>query len=185
MQVNSKLYLNTIGCIKKGDKDMMKSLYEKLNEIRKEMIWEMICKKDIEKRLERLKKVCNDENILNDALEISKHQSTVNLPGASLITAIAAIMLNFITDPETRYAILIMWIIFIWYMTTFEFPIWTKIYLDLIELRRERKGENDILKLDIIISRVDTINTSMNVFEKNVNTKLDAIEQEIKSLKKK
>jgi hypothetical protein len=164
---------------------MVKSLYEKLNEIRKEMIWEMICKKDLEKRLERLKKVCNNENILNDALEIAKHQSTVNLPGASLITAITAIMLNFITDVKTRYGILIVWIIFIWIMTTLEFPIWTKIYFDLIELRREGKGENDILKLDIIISKVDTINTSINGFEKNVNTKLEAIEQEIKSLKKK
>jgi hypothetical protein len=51
---------------------MVKSLYEKLNEIRKEVIKE----KDIEKRLEKLKKVCSDENILNDALELAKHEST-------------------------------------------------------------------------------------------------------------
>ncbi|MFZ3059077.1 MAG: hypothetical protein WA102_04980 [Candidatus Methanoperedens sp.] len=116
---------------------MVKSLYEKLNEIRKEMIKE----KDIEKRLEKLKKVCSDENILNDALEIAKHESTTFFPGAILITALTAMFLNFSNEWQ-KIILLGIYIVFILIIINREFPSWTRLYYDLIELRKDRREEH-------------------------------------------
>jgi len=51
-----------------------------------------------------------------------------------------------------------------------EFGGWTNIYYDLIDLRRERRGEPDISKLDIIIAEVKTINQRIYNVEKIVST---------------
>lgn len=111
----------------------MDRLIEKLNEIKKE--------KNYEKRLKRLEEICVDENILNDALEIAKHNSTLIQPGASLITATVAVVLNFLPDTFSRFVILIMWMSIVWYLVKFEFEKWNIIYLDLIELRRMKRGK--------------------------------------------
>jgi hypothetical protein len=49
----------------------MSELFEKLNCIKKV--------EDNETRLRRLKEVCSDRDILNDALDIAKHESSINL----------------------------------------------------------------------------------------------------------
>jgi hypothetical protein len=78
----------------------MGEFFEKLKCIKKQ--------KNNETRLKRLKEVCRDREILNDALELSKHESTINLPGASFITAIAAFFKRFLRciDPQwNRYCV--------------------------------------------------------------------------------
>jgi hypothetical protein len=71
------------------------------------------------------------------------------------------------------------------YLVKFEFARWTKLYYDLIDLRRERREEPGISKMDIIISKVDEIIQRIDDFEKIVSTKLEAIGKEILSPKKK
>lgn len=128
----------------------MSELYEKLNDIKKE--------KNNETRMKRLKEVCNDRDILNDALKITKNESTIALPGATLITALSAILIavmsaifiNLISDATLRavslFGLLILYYVVIWIIVKFEFERWKNLYYDLIELRRERREELDISK---------------------------------------
>lgn len=155
----------------------MVELYEKLKCIKKE--------KNNETRLKRLREVCSDRDILNDALEIAKHESTLNLPGASFMTAVAAIFLIFFTDVYTRSGILIVWIIFILVMVKIEFEGWNKVYYNLIDLRSEIRKESNISKLDTIYG-VEIINSRIDALGENVSTKstkLETIEKEIMSIK--
>lgn len=155
---------------------MAKRLYEKLNEIKR---------KKREVRCERLKEICIDEDILNDAIEIVKHESTINLSGAILITALSAILLNLLPDANSKTALLILYFVTLVLLVKFEFEKWTDLYYDLMELRRMRRGETDISKLDIILFKVETINQRMDNLGKIVSTKLESIEKEIISLKNK
>ena len=160
----------------------MSELFEKLNSIKKV--------EDNETRLRRLKEVCSDRDILNDALEIAKHASTITLPGMILMTALTALVIALInlvpvaTNYKIGSVIIVIGLYYYVIYTTikFEFARWNKLYYVLIDLRRE---EPDISKLDVIISKVGEINPKIDVLEKNVNTKLEAIEKEIISLKKK
>lgn len=122
---------------------MVKSLYNKLNGIKKQWIFE----RDLESRLERLKEICSDDDILNDAIEIAKHESTMLLPGATLITALVALLLNFSVDPTQKYVILVAYVVIILFLTNVHYPSWTRLYYDLIELRRKRREEHYILRL--------------------------------------
>lgn len=149
----------------------MVELYEKLKCIKKE--------KNNETRLKRLREVCSDKDILNDALEIAKHQSTLNLPIASFITAITAIFLTIFTDGKTRIGFLIVWTIFILVMIKNDFEGWNKVYYNLIDLRSEIRKESDISQLDTTISGVEVINSRIDALGENVNTKLEMIEKEI------
>ncbi len=123
---------------------MEKRLFERLNKIKRE--------KDNETRLKRLKEVCSDGDILNDALEIAKHESTLNLSGGILITALSAVLLNFIGDATVKIVFLLLYFAVFLFLVKFEFGGWTDLYYDLIELRRIKREESDISKLDIIIS---------------------------------
>lgn len=122
---------------------MVKSLYNELNGIKKQWIFE----RDLESRLERLKEICSDDDILNDAIEIAKHESTMLLPGATLITALVALLLNFSVDPTQKYVILVAYVVIILFLTNVHYPSWTRLYYDLIELRRKRREEHYILRL--------------------------------------
>jgi hypothetical protein len=108
----------------------MNAVYEKLKKIKNE-------KK--EKRLGKLQEICSDDNI-DEAIEIAKHQSGINLPGASFITAMTAVLFTFIKDDLTRAGLFILWIISIWYIITVGFEKWTEVYYDLMELKRIRRG---------------------------------------------
>jgi hypothetical protein len=161
------------------------TLFEKLNSINKI--------KDDETRLRKLKDECSNGDILNDALEIAKHESSLNLSGATLITGLSAIiftvMINLAPDPLSKTVESILFFIIycgvLLYLLNVEFAGWTKIYYDLIDLRRGRRGEPDISKLDIIIAEVKAINLRIDNLEKIVSTKLEDIKKEIISPKKK
>ena len=165
---------------------MAKRLYEKLNEIKREI------------KCERLKEICRDKDTLNDALEIAKHESTITLSGSILITALSAVMFAVLFNlPNTviktdivmkNLSVLLFLILYfgiLVYLFNFQFKPWTNLYYDLIELRRMRREEPDISKLDIIISKIEAINPRMNVLEKNINTKMEAIKKEIMIIKRK
>ena len=157
---------------------MAKRLYEKLNEIKKE-------KREI--KCERLKEICRDRDTLNDALEIAKHESTITLSGSILITALSAVMFAVLFNllPNTAlktvsvFSFLILYFAILLYLVNVEFKTWANLYYDLIELRRMRREEPDISKLDIIISKVEEINPRINVLEKNINTKIEAIKNRL------
>ncbi len=104
----------------------MSELSEKLVEIKKE--------KDNEKRLRNLRGVCNEEVILVEAIDIAKHESTMNLSGGTLITALTAIMLNFVPN-FSKIFLLILYLCILLYIIKFEFKQWTDLYYDLIEIR--------------------------------------------------
>ncbi|MCZ7399325.1 MAG: hypothetical protein O8C62_06530 [Candidatus Methanoperedens sp.] len=159
----------------------MNNLYQKLKDI-----------KDIKKenRLGMLQKICND-GIIDEALEIAKHQSSINLPGVPIITALTTILLGSvlgsILDLRTLYAIPIVWIFFVLVIIN-DSKKWTEVYYDLMELRRIRREETKptvISQLDIIISKVEEINPRIDVLEKNVSTKIEAIEKGFINIRKK
>jgi hypothetical protein len=151
----------------------MSVLFEKLNCIKKI--------KDKETRLRKLKDECSDGDILKDFLEIAKHESSLNLTGAALITALSAIlftvMINLAPDAISKAVEVILFLILycavILYIVKIEFSGWTNIYYDLIDLRRERRREPDISKLDIIIAEVKGINQRIDNFEKIVSAKME------------
>lgn len=93
-----------------------------------------------EERLEKLQEICTDDESLNDALEIAKHESTLHLPGAMLITAVVAISLNFVPDVILRIVLLITWGFTMWYLIKIGFRKWTDVYYDLIEIRRNKRN---------------------------------------------
>ncbi|MCZ7402041.1 MAG: hypothetical protein O8C61_07445 [Candidatus Methanoperedens sp.] len=114
----------------------VRTLYEQIDDVRKDIRKES----DIEKRLDKLKKVCSDKDILNDAIEITKHESSILFPGAILITALTALMLNLLDAPQ-KMILLILYIVVLLILTHREFPSWTKLYYDLIELRKKIREE--------------------------------------------
>lgn len=163
----------------------MSELSEKLDKIKREKE---------KKRLEKLNEICIDSDMINDALEIAKHESSIHLPGIALIMASAALMVGFFNNPVSlsyfppytwvvMYLIVIFTIFYVAYLIQFQFNPWKRIYYDLVELRRNRIEETNISKLDIIIFKVKEINPKIDVLEKSISTKLEAIEKDIKRRK--
>ncbi len=166
----------------------MSDLYKTLNCIKKE--------KDKETRLRRLREVCSDKCGLDACLEIAKHESTTNISGTILLTAVAALIITVLSAvlialiPDAWQRIISLFIMFIIIIVVlirqvkFEFGDWTELYYDLIDLRVERM-EPALSKLDRIISNVEALNQKLDNFGKTVISKLDAVEKEIISTKRK
>ncbi len=167
----------------------MSELFEKLNYINKV--------KDNEKRLDKLRSLCVDRDSLNDALEIAKHESTINLSGAILITALSALLItvfsavltNLIPNAMDRtillFILFIIYFAYLWILLKYGFNEWTNLYYDLIDLRKKKREEPDISKLDTTISGVEAINSRIDVIEKNICSKIEAKGKEIMSIKDK
>lgn len=170
----------------------MSELFDKLYRINKV--------KDNETRLDNLRSLCVDRYILNDALEIAKHESTIHLPGAMLLTAMSALLItvfsyvltNLIPNAMDRSGLLFILFItyfgFLWNILKRGFGRWTDLYYDLIDLRRKERRETEpivLSKLDMIISEVDDINQKINDLEKNMTTKIEDNRKEIISIKNK
>lgn len=174
---------------------MEKRLYEKLNEIKKE-------KREI--RLEKLEEICrdNDNDMINDALYIAKHESSIYLPGVALITAVAALILSFYNNtsilsflpsshlifPWAILIVLFIALIYVFRIIKCEFIPWKEVYYDLIELRMMRREETKptvLSKLDEIIKEVKAINPRIGGLEINISNKMEALEKEVKSIKSK
>jgi hypothetical protein len=150
-------------------------------------------------RSRRLKKECSDGNILNDAklneaLDIAKHESTITLPGVALFTAMVALILSFSNIPLAlgfnKYCPLVIPLIFIGamiyiiYLMICVYDPWKEVYYDLIEIRTKERRETEptvLSKLDKIISKVNEI----DVLEKKISSKIEDIENEVKTIKKK
>lgn len=107
----------------------MNTVYEKLKETKNE-------KK--EKRLGKLQEICSDDNI-DEAIEIAKHESSLDLPIAAFLTALLAVFLNFLSVELLRYIFFFFWMSSMWFLIEIRFNKWKEVYYDLLELKRMRR----------------------------------------------
>lgn len=138
---------------------MVNRLYERLDKIKREKR---------ETRWDELKKICIDNDIINDALDIAKHESSIYLPGVALTTAVAALILSFsnsslILSLLTIHSAPILFVFisglsFVIIILYFYFKPWMEVYYDLIELRMMRREETR----QTVSSKLDEITLPSN-----------------------
>lgn len=153
---------------------MVNRLYGRLNEIKRR-----------KHRLEMLKEICVDSDIINDALEIAKLQSSIYLPGVALVVAIAALIISFTSivlkgESLLNFVIALPYFIALCYAVYFVFNLksWMETYYDLIELRSMKREETKPTvdsKLEEIISEVVKIIPRIDILEEKVSTKIEEI----------
>jgi hypothetical protein len=165
---------------------MVERLKEKLDKLIIKKVkyffsWEKIPGND--ERLDirsELAKICENNDMINDALDIAKHESSIYLPGVALITAVAALIISFSNYPLSSNLnakipdfipfVFILALLFVIYIMCFIF-LWMDVYYELIELKRIKREETKptvISELDYIISEVEAMNQRIDNFEKNI-----------------
>ena len=113
-------------------------LYDELNDIKK-------IGRNNKDGFERLRKICVDDESIDSALEIAKHESTISAPLLATIIALFAVVLNFVEGDSIVLTLLFFFSII--YMAN-DAKKWTYIYYYIIEIKRDenRNKSNDAEK---------------------------------------
>lgn len=105
--------------------------------------------------------------------------------GASLFPEYFKEHLNLFNIIIILYFILLVFILYIFIKESFfGKDIFKEIIIEIEDINMQPKP-TVVSKLDIIISKTEAINPRIDVLEKNVSTKIEAIEKEIMSIKRK
>ena len=108
-------------------------LYDELNGVKK-------IGKNKDDGFERLRKICVDDESIDSALEIAKHESTLSAPLLAIIIALYAVVLNFTEDKMNSIVVTFLLFFSIIYMTNGA-KKWTYIYYYIIEIKRDKSRD--------------------------------------------
>ncbi len=95
-----------------------------------------------EKRLKKLREICIDVETLNTAIEIAKYESTLHAPLLAFGLASFVFTLTLLTSELLRK--LTIWALFLGlFYITISAMLWTNVYYDLLEIRRNIQKEKN------------------------------------------